>query len=105
MTNLQNFDDLGQGNQNSNKKTMSSREIAELTGKRHSDVLESIRKMENAWVKVTQRKFSLSEYTDSTKELTDVLRSVMQSGLKPLWKSNRGGVNPGTFAQKCISRL
>lgn len=47
-------------------KTMSSREIAELTGKRHSDVLEAIRNMENAWVKVTERKFPLSEYTDST---------------------------------------
>ncbi len=40
---------------------------------------------------------------DSTKELTSVLESVMQSGFKPLWKSNRGGVNPGTFAHKSLS--
>jgi len=45
-------------------KTMSSREIAALTGKRHSDVLEAIRNMEAAWVQVSQRKFPLAEYTD-----------------------------------------
>lgn len=45
---------------------MSSREIAEHTGKRHSDVLEAIRNMEPAWEKVTERKFPLSEYTDPT---------------------------------------
>ena len=48
------------------KEVMTSLEIAELTGKRHSDVLEAIRTMENAWEKVTQRKFPLSEYKDST---------------------------------------
>lgn len=46
--------------------TMSSLEIAELTGKRHSDVLEAIRVMEPAWEKVAGRKFPLSEYKDST---------------------------------------
>jgi phage antirepressor YoqD-like protein len=45
---------------------MTSLQIAEITGKRHSDVLEAIRNMEPAWVKVTQRKFPLSEYTDTT---------------------------------------
>lgn len=48
------------------KQTMTSREIAEYTGKRHSDVMEAIRTMEPAWVKVTERKFPLSEYTDPT---------------------------------------
>mgnify|MGYP002623116593 CR=1 FL=1 len=47
-------------------KTMSSLEIAELTGKQHKDVLKAIRNMENAWVKTTGRKFALSEYKDST---------------------------------------
>ena len=32
--------------QDNNKQTISSREIAELTGKRHSDILEAIRNME-----------------------------------------------------------
>ena len=47
-------------------ETMTSLEIAEVTGKRHSDVLEAIRTMESAWVKVTKRNFPLSEYKDST---------------------------------------
>lgn len=41
---------------------MTSLEIAEVTGKRHSDVLEAIRNMEPAWEKVSQRKFPLSSY-------------------------------------------
>lgn len=49
-----------------NKNTISSREIAEITGKRHSDLLNAIRKMEPAWEKATGRNFSLSEYTDAS---------------------------------------
>ena len=40
--------------------------IAELTGKQHKDVMEAIRKMEPAWVKIAQSKFGLSTYKDST---------------------------------------
>ena len=69
ITNIQNFNDSGQGNQNINsEKTMSSREIAEMTGKRHSDILEAIRKMEVAWEKVNRRKFSLVDYIDGKGE-------------------------------------
>lgn len=49
-----------------NKEVMTSREIAEVTGKEHKNVLAAIRSMEGAWIKVSGRKFSLSEYTDST---------------------------------------
>jgi phage regulator Rha-like protein len=49
-----------------NKEVMTSREIAEVTGKPHNDVLKAIRAMEGAWYKVTKGNFSLSEYTDST---------------------------------------
>ena len=42
---------------------MTSLEIAEITGKPHNDVLKAIRKMEQAWVKVTQGNFSLSTYS------------------------------------------
>ena len=42
---------------------LKSLEIAEITGKPHNDVLKAIRKMEQAWVKVTQGNFSLSTYS------------------------------------------
>ena len=48
------------------KDTMSSREIARITGKPHNDVMKSIRNMEHAWKRVTGGNFSLSEYKDST---------------------------------------
>ena len=51
------------------KQTMSSLEMAELAGRNHKDLLRSIRSMESAWIKVTGRKFSLSEYEDSTGRL------------------------------------
>lgn len=44
--------------------TMTSLQIAEVTGKRHRDLLRSIRAMEPAWEKVNGRKFALVEYTD-----------------------------------------
>lgn len=48
------------------KETMSSIEIAELTGKMHKHVMEAIRVMEPAWVKIAGSNFRLSEYKDST---------------------------------------
>lgn len=40
-------------------QTMTSMQIAEVTGKRHSDVLRAIRNMEAAWEKALGRKFAL----------------------------------------------
>lgn len=51
-----------------NKEVMTSREIAEVTGKPHNDVLKAIRTMEGAWIKVNGGKFSLVEYTDAKGE-------------------------------------
>lgn len=45
--------------------TVSSREIAKITGKLHKNVLDSIRTMEPAWEKVTGLKFKPNEYTDA----------------------------------------
>lgn len=43
---------------------MTSLQIAEVTGKPHSDVMKAIRKMEPAWEKVAEGKFSLGSYLD-----------------------------------------
>ena len=40
------------------QQTITSMEIAEITGKQHYDVLKAIRKMEPAWEKVTAGKFA-----------------------------------------------
>lgn len=49
-------------------ETMSSLQIAEITGKRHADVLEAIRKMEKAWLNIAQRNFSLGTYKDANNQ-------------------------------------
>lgn len=45
------------------QQTITSMEIAEITGKNHSDVLRAIRKMEPAWEKVRESKFAFSYRT------------------------------------------
>jgi len=42
------------------RQRMTSLEIAEVTGKPHNDVMKAIRKMEPAWVRICQGKFSLT---------------------------------------------
>ena len=45
------------------EQTMTSLEIAELTGKQHKDVMKAIRNMESSWEKVCGRKFALTSRT------------------------------------------
>ena len=47
-------------------QTMTSLEIAELTGKQHKNVMQAIRNMEPAWEKVNGLKFQLVEYKDAS---------------------------------------
>ncbi len=48
------------GNDNCQPQTMTSLEIAELTGKQHKNVMQAIRNMEPAWEKIRGLKFQLS---------------------------------------------
>ena len=47
------------------EQTMTSLEIAELTGKQHFHVMEAIRKMEHAWEKIAASNFRLGSYKDA----------------------------------------
>ena len=47
------------------RQTMSSLEIAKLTGKPHNDVMKAIRTMEPAWKKISEGNFSLASYSDA----------------------------------------
>ena len=59
MTEIQNLQAMG-------AQRMTSLEIAEITGKQHKNLMRDIRNMEAAWEKITQSKFGLSSYQDST---------------------------------------
>lgn len=47
------------------ERKMTSVEISEITGKNHKDVLESIRGMEDSWVKAGGNKFEYTSYIDN----------------------------------------
>ena len=50
-------------------QSMTSLEIAHVTGKMHKDVMKAIRNMEPAWLKVNGRNFALVDYKDAKGEL------------------------------------
>ena len=50
-------------------QSMTSLEIAQVTGKNHFDLMRAIRKMEPAWEKVNGCKFALVTYKDLKGEL------------------------------------
>lgn len=62
--------------------------IAELTGKPHNDILKAIRKMEPAWTKIAEGKFSLGSYVDSEDKTSYLIRvsgSKYKECLVQLW--------------------
>jgi len=50
-------------------QTMTSLEIAELTGKQHKNLMRDIRNMELAWVKIAGLKFELGSYEDANGQM------------------------------------
>ena len=54
---------------NDTPQTMTSLEIAELTGKQHKNVMQAIRNMEPGWEKVAGLKFQLGSYKDANGQL------------------------------------
>ena len=94
--------------------TMSSREIAELTGKRHTDVMRDIRNM-LAQLEVGERRFASSYFSDQNKELpcfnldrihveclltgySIPLRMKVLERLSALEQQNAGPAIPSSFA-------
>ena len=49
-------------------ETMTSLQISEIVGKRHADLMRSIRNMEQDWERVAQRKFALGSYYDENNQ-------------------------------------
>jgi len=52
------------------QQTITSKEIAEITGKNHFDVLRAIRKMEPAWEETAASKFTCSSYKDKSGKMS-----------------------------------
>ncbi len=61
------------------QQTMTSLEIAELTGKQHKNVIQAIRNMEPAWEKVNGLKFQLVEYRDAKVNFAPATNSPRRS--------------------------
>ena len=53
----------------SNQKTMTSREAAIIANKKHTHLMEAIRKMEPVWEKINGSKFRLVQYRDRKGEM------------------------------------
>lgn len=67
--------------------TMTSLEIAQVTGKRHDNVLAAIRKMESAWIKISHLKFKVVEYVDAKGENQVSPNNPKET--QPLWYEDK----------------
>lgn len=64
-----------------NKETMTSLDIAEVTGMRHADVMRSILNMEEAWAKVSERSFALSLYKLKKHDVLTMIEKGMEDSV------------------------
>ena len=62
-------------------ETMTSLDIAEVTGVLHADVMRSIRNMEEAWVKVSERSFALSSYKLNKHDVLPIIEKGMEGSV------------------------
>ena len=69
-------------------RSITSLEIAEMSGKNHKDVMKSIRNMESSWEKVNGRKFALVEYLDGKGEKRPMYSLNMDESLYVASKYN-----------------
>jgi len=95
------------------KETMTSREIAQTSGKMHKHVIEAIRNMEPAWSKVNGSNFRLVEYTDAKGEkrpqyeltkteclyIATKFNDEARAKLVLRWEELEGGKTPKTFSE------
>ena len=66
---ISNIDNVVNDNTNNGEQLMTSLEVAQLTGKKHKDVLKAIRNMEPGWIHIAGRNFALGSYEDANKQL------------------------------------
>ena len=62
-------------------KTITSLEIAEISGKSHDNLLKSIKKQEVGWEKVTGVKFNVSKYKDKSGKMNNMYRLTKMESL------------------------
>ena len=73
-------------------QTMTSLEIAELTGKQHKNVMQAIRNMEPAWVKIAASNFRLGTYKDANGQLRPCYQLTKTECLYIATKFNDGAL-------------
>lgn len=79
-TNIGIFNDSGQGNQNFNGKTMSSREIADLTIKRHDNIIRDCENLNKHYEELSLLKIEECNYkADNGQYYREFLLTKMQS--------------------------
>ncbi len=71
-----------------NEPRISSLEIAELTGKQHKNLLQSIKKQEVAWKKINGLKFKLVKYKDGKGEMRPMYELTKLESLYIISKYN-----------------